>query len=175
MWVWVWVWVCVSLFECLCAGIYCSHPIPTPWFAPNLANPPPGLHMPCQNKTAWHAIYRCRGKTSYLCPPPICMYIPKSTPCCKLCCKSLVCVYIVQRFYMYLYTCMFCMRTCLMNSKIQKKIYISGIYMYMYMYIVSNDGLIHVYEFKLSLSTRCNKHVCSTIIQGDFQFTLGTC
>ena len=36
--VWVWVWVCVSLFECLCAGIYRSHPLPTPY-------PPPGLPL----------------------------------------------------------------------------------------------------------------------------------
>ena len=35
---------------------------PTPYPPPNLTNPPPGLHMPCQNKTAWHAIW-CRGKT----------------------------------------------------------------------------------------------------------------
>ena len=30
------------------------HPLPIPWFAPNLTNPPPGLYVPCQNKTAFN-------------------------------------------------------------------------------------------------------------------------
>ena len=55
--------VCMYMCVCVCAGIYHSHPLPTPWIAPNLTNPTPGLHMPCQNKTAWHATYQCRGKT----------------------------------------------------------------------------------------------------------------
>ena len=50
-------------------GIYHSHPLPTLWFAPNLTSPPPGLHMPCQNKTTWHAIW-CRGKT-FILPHPL--------------------------------------------------------------------------------------------------------
>ena len=59
-------------------GVYRSHPLPTPWFAPNLTNPPPGLHMPCQNKTTWHAIW-CRGKTN-ICAHPLYLYIFQNPP-----------------------------------------------------------------------------------------------
>ena len=62
------------------------HPLPTPWFAPNLTNPP---RLPCQNKTTWYAIW-CRGKTFIFAHPRyLYIYTKPTTPCCKFGGKSL--------------------------------------------------------------------------------------
>ena len=45
------------------------HPLPTPWFAPNLTNPPPGLYVPCQNKTAFNG---AEGRLLFLPTPQYC-------------------------------------------------------------------------------------------------------
>ena len=67
------------------------HPLPTPWFAPNLTSPPPGLHMPCQIKLHGMPFNSAEGRLLFLHTP----YIPKPTPCCKLGGKSLPFIHFV--------------------------------------------------------------------------------
>ena len=47
------------------------HPLPIPWFAPNLTNPPPGLYVPCQNKTAFNG---AEGRLLFLPTPNTVIY-----------------------------------------------------------------------------------------------------